>query len=178
MRLAGDTGRRAVDAWQAFKAFLADAAGYFVAEAPKQSERDWRTGYDAARAAKAGGKPTPRAPRGVDPLSFTSGAVEGAAAGGRDLNPKDVLADLFGEELPLDDPMQVAEIVIQRLRDAGFVIWPGVDPSASYDRAASPRLGAKRGHALPGSTTYPSRLRQSSSLNAHTSSRCSAIHSL
>jgi hypothetical protein len=42
----------------------------------------------------------------------------------RELDPKDVLADLFGEELPLDDPERVAEIVIQRLRDAGFEIKP------------------------------------------------------
>jgi hypothetical protein len=52
----------------------------------------------------------------------TKGAVP--VAGERELDPKDVLADLFGEELPLDDPERVAEMVIQRLRDAGFEIKP------------------------------------------------------
>jgi hypothetical protein len=42
----------------------------------------------------------------------------------RELDPKDVLTDLFGEELPLDDPARVAEMVIERLRDAGFEIKP------------------------------------------------------
>ena len=36
-----------------------------------------------------------------------------------ELDPKDVLVDLFGEELPLDDPEKMAEIVIRRLIDAG-----------------------------------------------------------
>jgi hypothetical protein len=46
-----------------------------------------------------------------------------------DLDPKDVLADLFGEELPLEDPARVAEMVIERLRDAGFEIRPAEEKS-------------------------------------------------
>ena len=42
----------------------------------------------------------------------------------RELTPKDVLADLLGEELLLDDPEKVAQMIIERLADAGFVIWP------------------------------------------------------
>ena len=45
-----------------------------------------------------------------------------------ELDPKDVLADLFGEELPLDDPERVAEMVIERLRDASSVIKPADEP--------------------------------------------------
>ena len=41
----------------------------------------------------------------------------------RELDPKDVLADLF-EEMLLDNPAAIAEMVIERLRDAGFVIKP------------------------------------------------------
>ena len=41
----------------------------------------------------------------------------------RDLDPKDVIADLL-EELLFDDPQSVAEMVVERLKDAGFVIWP------------------------------------------------------
>src|SRR6201988_2642486 len=50
----------------------------------------------------------------------SKGAVP--VAGERELDPKDVLADLFGEELPLDEPERGAEMGIQRLRDAGFEI--------------------------------------------------------
>jgi hypothetical protein len=32
--------------------------------------------------------------------------------------------------LPLDDPERVAEMVIERLRDAGFVIKPADEPGA------------------------------------------------
>jgi hypothetical protein len=39
------------------------------------------------------------------------------------LDPKDVLADLF-EELLVQNPEELAEIVIQRLLDAGFEIRP------------------------------------------------------
>jgi hypothetical protein len=42
-----------------------------------------------------------------------------------ELNPKDVLADLFGSgDSPAEilDPDHAAEIVIQRLLDAGFAI--------------------------------------------------------
>ena len=41
----------------------------------------------------------------------------------RDLDPKDVLTDLF-EEMRADDPQYLAEMVIQRLRDSGFEIKP------------------------------------------------------
>ena len=44
-----------------------------------------------------------------------------------ELTPKHVLADLFGSgDFPAEilDPAQAAEIVIQRLRDAGFEITP------------------------------------------------------
>jgi hypothetical protein len=41
----------------------------------------------------------------------------------RELTPKDVLADLFGEELH-PDPEHFASVVIQRLKDAGFAIVP------------------------------------------------------
>jgi hypothetical protein len=51
-----------------------------------------------------------------------------------ELDPKDVLADLFdgvdppnGVDLRMPNPEAVAEIVIQRLRDAGFVIRPETD---------------------------------------------------
>ena len=43
----------------------------------------------------------------------------------RELTPKDVLVDLFGGadfDHEILDPEQAAEIVIQRLRDAGFEI--------------------------------------------------------
>ena len=93
----------------------------------EQGKPGWRAGYNAARAAKLAGKPTPPAPHGVNLLAYFSGAIEGrAAAGGRELDPKQVLTDLF-EELHADDPEWLAERVIERLRDAGFVIWPGVD---------------------------------------------------
>jgi hypothetical protein len=42
-----------------------------------------------------------------------------------ELNPKDVLSDLFGSgDFPAEiiDPEHAAEIVIQRLNDAGFEI--------------------------------------------------------
>jgi hypothetical protein len=39
----------------------------------------------------------------------------------RELDPKDVLADLF-EEMLIPDPAEVAKAVIERLRDAGFKI--------------------------------------------------------
>ena len=41
----------------------------------------------------------------------------------RELDPKDVLTDLFEEEL-LPDTAAIADLVIQRLRDAGFEIRP------------------------------------------------------
>ena len=44
----------------------------------------------------------------------------------RELTPKDLLTDLFEEEL-LSNPEAMAEIVIQRLIDAGFVIEPAED---------------------------------------------------
>ncbi len=46
---------------------------------------------------------------------------------GRDLTPQHVLIDLFeGDEFPamVPDPEAAAEIVIQRLADAGFAIKP------------------------------------------------------
>jgi hypothetical protein len=50
-----------------------------------------------------------------------------------ELTPQQVLADLFGSgDFPAEvlDPVLAAEIVIQRLRDAGFAIvpapWPGM----------------------------------------------------
>jgi hypothetical protein len=46
-----------------------------------------------------------------------------ALARERELTPKDVLTDLFEEEL-LPNSEAMAEIVIQRLIDAGFVIEP------------------------------------------------------
>jgi hypothetical protein len=40
-----------------------------------------------------------------------------------ELDPKDVLTDLFdSDDLPLPNPEAAAEIVIQRLTDAGFEI--------------------------------------------------------
>jgi hypothetical protein len=44
----------------------------------------------------------------------------------RELTPKDVLSDLFAEELH-PDPDHLASVVIKRLRDAGFEITP-IDP--------------------------------------------------
>jgi hypothetical protein len=44
-----------------------------------------------------------------------------------ELTPKDVLTDLFGSDelhVEITDPVRAAEIVIQRLRDAGFEIVP------------------------------------------------------
>ena len=119
-RIAGDTGR-AVDAWRAFKA----ATGRDPEKAA-QNERDWRYGYNAAFAAKMAGKPTPQAPRGVDGLSYQAGAVEGRAAAERELDPKDVLTDLFVEEMH-PDAAWLAEMVIKRLRDSGFEIRPADD---------------------------------------------------
>jgi hypothetical protein len=48
----------------------------------------------------------------------------------RDLNPRDVLADLFGSgDFPAEvlDPELAAAIVIRRLLDAGFRIMPADD---------------------------------------------------
>ena len=45
------------------------------------------------------------------------------AQGARDLDPKEVLVDLF-EELHADDPEWLAEQVQRRLADAGFSIVP------------------------------------------------------
>jgi hypothetical protein len=46
----------------------------------------------------------------------------------RELDPRDVLADLFGSgDFPpeiLLDPAHAADIVVQRLLDAGFAIAP------------------------------------------------------
>jgi hypothetical protein len=50
-------------------------------------------------------------------------AFKGAQLSERELTPKDVLIDLFGEELH-PDPEHLAKTVIQRLRDAGFEIKP------------------------------------------------------
>ncbi len=51
-----------------------------------------------------------------------------AAVMTKDLDPRDVLADLFGSgDFPpeiLLDPAHAAEVVVQRLRDAGFEIVP------------------------------------------------------
>jgi hypothetical protein len=47
-----------------------------------------------------------------------------------ELAPKDVLVDLFGGadfDHEILDPEQAAELVIQRLLDAGFAIAPAVD---------------------------------------------------
>jgi hypothetical protein len=47
--------------------------------------------------------------------------------GNRELDPRDVLTDLFGsDDFPAEilDPQRAAEIVIQRLIDAGFEIVP------------------------------------------------------
>jgi hypothetical protein len=42
-----------------------------------------------------------------------------------DLSPKDVLSDLLGEPpFEIIDPDHAADLVIQRLRDAGFEIVP------------------------------------------------------
>jgi basic membrane lipoprotein Med (substrate-binding protein (PBP1-ABC) superfamily) len=46
----------------------------------KVDEPSWQAGYAAAYTAKLAGKRTPRAPHGVDGLSYSSGAVEGKAA--------------------------------------------------------------------------------------------------
>jgi hypothetical protein len=46
-------------------------------------------------------------------------------SGGRELDPRDVLADLLGSgDFPAEimDPEAAAEIIIQRLKDAGFAI--------------------------------------------------------
>jgi hypothetical protein len=48
-------------------------------------------------------------------------------APGRELHPVEVLADLFGSgDFPAEvlDPERAAEIIIQRLNDAGFEIKP------------------------------------------------------
>ena len=48
----------------------------------------------------------------------------------RRLNPKDVLSDLFGGadfDHEILDPDAAADLVIQRLLDAGFKIVPAVD---------------------------------------------------
>ena len=48
----------------------------------------------------------------------------------RSLTPKDVLVDLFGSgdfPVPILDPEAAAEIVVQRLIDAGFEIKPAKD---------------------------------------------------
>ena len=45
----------------------------------------------------------------------------------RELDPRDVLADLFGSgDFPPEilDPAHAADIVVQRLLDAGFAIAP------------------------------------------------------
>ena len=45
----------------------------------------------------------------------------------RELRPDDVLADLFGsDDFPADvlDPLSAAQVTLQRLTDAGFVILP------------------------------------------------------
>jgi len=51
---------------------------------------------------------------------------------GKELDPRDVLADLFGGaefDHEILDPERAAEIVIQRLRDAGFEIVSAEDRS-------------------------------------------------
>ena len=88
-----------------------------------QNELSWQAGYAAGYTAKMAGMPTPRAPHGVDGLSYASGAVEGAAASERELDPRDVIADVL-EELLIEDPRAVARTIIERLRDAGFEIKP------------------------------------------------------
>lgn len=45
----------------------------------------------------------------------------------RDLNPKDILIDLFVQELH-PDAEWLADLVIRRLRDAGFEIRPTETP--------------------------------------------------
>ena len=144
MRLAGDTGR-AVDAWRAYKAQLSERG-------ITQDERSWRAGYAAGYTAKLAGKPTLQAPRGVDGLSYASGAIEGAAAGerykaaqgpgtGRELDPQQVLVDLF-EELAADDPQWLSERVIERLRDSGFTILPTTKEELPQTSRASHQSGS------------------------------------
>jgi SOS response regulatory protein OraA/RecX len=45
----------------------------------------------------------------------------------REVSPKDVLTDLFVEELH-PDPEWMADRVIERLADAGYIIWPTEAP--------------------------------------------------
>ena len=73
---------------------------------------------------------------------------------GRDLAPLDVLTDLFDSEdatgwmgfLPVDFPKETAEIVVQRLIDAGFEIRPlAAITQATYpDTAGEPRQTVER----------------------------------
>ena len=44
-----------------------------------------------------------------------------------ELDPRRVLVNLFEEEL-LPDPESMADLVIERLRDSDFVIWPTERP--------------------------------------------------
>jgi hypothetical protein len=72
----------------------------------------------------------------------TNSALQTAAP--RDLDPKDVIAEVIGEEL-LDDPDRIAEMVIERLRDAGFKIVPAEEPGL---KAEVQRLQAAKRWAL------------------------------
>ena len=63
------------------------------------------------------------------PLNLVRQLLTEACTGApvRELNPKDVLIDLFGGgdfDHEILDPERAAEIVIERLRDAGFEIVP------------------------------------------------------
>lgn len=71
-----------------------------------------------------------------------------------DRDPRSVLAELFQEELH-PDPDWIAESVIERLREAGYVIWPTEAPKppkaaqaerswqAGYDAAFAAKAAGK-----------------------------------
>jgi hypothetical protein len=61
----------------------------------------------------------------INPPLRSTGGVRPA---GRELTPAEVLADLLGEKLRLDGPEKVAQMIVERLADAGFVIWPTEAP--------------------------------------------------
>jgi hypothetical protein len=70
------------------------------------------------------------------PWSVVTPKERSDAVMGRELDPKDVLSDLFDSaDFPAEilDPEHAAEIVIQRLLDAGFKIEPA--------RAMRPSVG-------------------------------------
>lgn len=60
--------------------------------------------------------------------AFKRASMTGVAGAPRELTPQEVLEDLFGSgDFPpeiLLDPAHAADVVIQRLREAGFAIRP------------------------------------------------------